>query len=44
MIIGIWCFVFTAFACIMGMFPNNIEAFSGQWWFQVSLNVVTPLY
>ena len=42
MIIGIWCFVFTAFACIMGMFPNNIEAFSGQWWFQVSLNVVTP--
>ena len=42
MIIGIWCFVFTEFACIMGMFPNNIEAFSGQWWFQVSLNVVTP--
>lgn len=42
MIIGIWCFVFTAFACIMGMFPNNIEAFSGQWCFQVSLNVVTP--
>ena len=42
MIIGIWCFVFTAFACIMGMFPNNIEAFSGQWWFQVILNVVTP--
>ena len=36
MIIGIWCFVFTAFACIMGMFPNNIEAFSGQWCFQVS--------
>ena len=40
--IGVWCFVFTAFACIMGMFPSNLEAFSGEWWFQVALNVITP--
>ena len=40
--IGIWCFAFTAFACIMGMFPSSVETFSGSWWFQVSLNVITP--
>ncbi|WP_294171531.1 amino acid permease [uncultured Clostridium sp.] len=40
--IGIWCFVFTAFACIMGMFPSSVEAFTGDWWFQVSLNIITP--
>lgn len=40
--VGIWCFAFTAFACILGMFPSNIEAFTSQWWFQVILNVVTP--
>lgn len=39
---GIWCFIFTAFACIMGMFPTSIEAFTGEWWFQVILNIVTP--
>ena len=42
MVIGVWCFAFTAFACIMGMFPSSIEAFSSDWWFQVSLNVITP--
>lgn len=42
MIVGIWCFVFTAFACIMGMFPGGIETFSTDWWFQVSLNIATP--
>lgn len=39
---GIWCFIFTAFACIMGMFPTSIEAFTGEWWFQVILNIATP--
>lgn len=39
---GVWCFIFTAFACIMGMFPSGIQAYSGEWWFQVILNVVTP--
>ena len=41
-IIGVWCFVFTAFACIMGMFPASVEAYTGEWWFQVVLNVATP--
>ncbi|MGL4771985.1 MAG: amino acid permease [Clostridium sp.] len=39
---GYWCFAFTAFACIMGMFPNGVESFSPEWWFQITLNVVTP--
>ena len=26
----------------MGMFPSSVETFSGSWWFQVSLNVITP--
>ncbi|MBD7912183.1 MULTISPECIES: amino acid permease [Clostridium] len=40
--IGVWCFVFTAFACIMGMFPTGMETFSGDWWFRLGLNVATP--
>lgn len=42
LIFGVWCFVFTAFACIMGMFPTGIETFSGDWWFRLGLNVITP--
>ncbi|MDS0526170.1 amino acid permease [Clostridium sp. SHJSY1] len=42
LIFGIWCFVFTAFACIMGMFPTGIEKFTGDWWFRLGLNVITP--
>lgn len=38
---GIWCFMFTAFACIMGIFPTNAEAFSASWIFQVSMNIAT---
>lgn len=41
--IGLWCFAFTAFACIMGMFPTNIEPFSSEWIFTVALNVMTPV-
>ena len=41
--IGLWCFAFTAFACIMGMFPANLEAFSSEWIFTVALNVMTPV-
>lgn len=42
--IGLWCFVFTAFACIMGMFPkSNIPVYSSQWYFQLTLNFVTPV-
>ncbi|MBU3131207.1 amino acid permease [Clostridium gasigenes] len=40
--VGVWCFVFTAFACIMGMFPTGIETFTKEWWFQITLNVGTP--
>ncbi|OPA73867.1 transporter [Paenibacillus selenitireducens] len=39
-IIGLWCFVFTAFACFMGMFPK-VEAYTGEWYFQFMLNIVT---
>lgn len=40
--IGVWCFAFTTFACIMGMFPSGIDAYTSAWWFQVTLNVITP--
>lgn len=40
--IGLWCFVFTAFACIMGMFPSDLKPFTSEWNFIVSLNVLTP--
>lgn len=40
--VGVWCFIFTAFACIMGMFPNGVETFTKDWWFQITLNVATP--
>lgn len=42
-LIGIWCFSFTAFACLMGIFPKNIELFSTEWMFQISLNIITPI-
>ncbi|WP_270940995.1 APC family permease [Romboutsia lituseburensis] len=42
-IIGLWCFVFTAFACIMGMFPTDVAAFSSEWMFKVALNLLTPV-
>ncbi|WP_195264188.1 amino acid permease [Clostridium sp. 1001275B_160808_H3] len=40
---GIWCFIFTAFACVMGIFPKGVETYSGEWWFQISLTVITIL-
>ena len=43
MLMGTWCFVFTAFACILGMFPTDVEAFSGEWIFRVGMNIGTPL-
>lgn len=44
-VFGIWTFVFTAFACIMGMVPKaNMAAFgTSSWWFQIAMNVVTPI-
>ena len=42
-LVGLWCFAFTSFACVMGMFPINVDAFSGEWIFRVALNVMTPI-
>ncbi|GAB6167628.1 amino acid permease [Clostridium carnis] len=42
LVLGVWCFIFTAFACIMGMFPRGVDTYSSQWWFQISLNIATP--
>ncbi|EBO7429536.1 amino acid permease [Salmonella enterica] len=39
--VGIWCFAFTAFACLTGIFPK-MEAFTPEWTFQLTLNIVTP--
>lgn len=39
--IGLWCFIFTSFACLMGMFPK-VEAYTGEWYFQLTLNIATP--
>ena len=38
---GLWCFSFTAFACILGMFPGDLPAFSADWNFRVILNFAT---
>lgn len=40
---GIWCFLFTAFACSMGIFPKHIAAFTQEWFFELSLNIATPI-
>lgn len=41
MTVGIWCFLFTAFACLTGIFPK-MAAFTPEWIFQLSLNVAMP--
>lgn len=41
--VGLWCFIFTAFACLLGIFPKGIETFTSQWYFQISLNLLTPI-
>jgi amino acid transporter len=42
-IAGLWCFVFTGFACIMGMFPKGVAAYSSAWYFQFGMTLITPL-
>lgn len=42
-LIGVWCFAFTTFACIMGIFPKNLAPFSPEWNFQITLNILTPV-
>lgn len=42
--IGLWAFVFTAFACILGMVPKiSFAADPTTWWFQLILNITTPV-
>lgn len=43
MLAGFWCFAFTAFACIMGMFPRGVQAGTDTWYFQFAMNIITPL-
>lgn len=44
MIVGGWCFAFTAFACIMGMAPKiSMAENPSQWWFQLAMNIATPV-
>ncbi|WP_125703829.1 amino acid permease [Lacticaseibacillus daqingensis] len=44
MVIGGWCFFFTAFACVMGMLPKiDYAARPGTWMFQLTLNILTPV-
>jgi amino acid transporter len=40
---GLWCFAFTAFACIMGMFPKGVTPYTGPWYFQFGMTICTPL-
>ncbi len=42
-LVGVWCFGFTAFACSMGVFPKGIAIYTPQWFFQLALNIITPL-
>lgn len=40
--VGLWCFAFTAFACIMGMFPKGLKPGTAEYTFQFTLNILTP--
>ncbi|MCI5775816.1 MAG: amino acid permease [Aerococcus sp.] len=42
--VGLWCFIFSAFAGVMGILPKiNMQADPKAWFFQLALNIVTPL-
>ncbi|WP_086444657.1 amino acid permease [Candidatus Enterococcus lemimoniae] len=41
---GLWCFLFTAFACILGMVPKVDFAVDPKaWFFQLASNIITPV-
>ncbi|MDO4595185.1 MAG: amino acid permease [Tissierellia bacterium] len=42
-IMALWCFIFTAFACILGMIPKASVMFTSEWYFQLALNIITPI-
>ncbi|MBV7391971.1 MULTISPECIES: amino acid permease [Enterococcus] len=42
-VVGLWCFLFTALACILGMIPKiEYAANPGSWMFQLASNIITP--
>ncbi|WP_035446130.1 APC family permease [Atopobacter phocae] len=42
--VGLWCFLFTAFACILGMIPKLDYAANPQaWLLQLVTNIATPI-
>ena len=42
--LGTWIFIITLIISILGMIPkNNIPYHSSQWWFQLSINISTPI-
>ncbi|AQP52851.1 amino acid permease [Vagococcus penaei] len=43
-LVGLWCFLFTAFACLLGIIPKDIYADNPtSWLFKLSLNIITPI-
>ena len=43
-LIGLWCFVFTAIACVLGMVPKISYASNhSEYIFQLTMNVMTPI-
>ncbi|KXT79673.1 putative transport protein [Streptococcus sp. DD11] len=43
-LIGGWGFCFTAFACILGMFPQiDMDKQPTEWWFTFLTNIITPV-
>ena len=43
-LVGAWGFGFTAFACILGMFPQvDMGSQPTEWWFAFLTNIITPV-
>lgn len=43
--VGLWCFLFTAFACLLGIVPKmEFDLSSKTWWFQMISNILTPVF
>ncbi|MGX7351652.1 transporter [Enterococcus canis] len=42
LVVGTWCLLFTAFACLLGVVPKSAIS-SSDWWFQLILNIATPI-
>lgn len=43
-LLGFWCFIFTAFVCVLGMVPKiSFLADPHSWFLQLGMNIVTPI-